>query len=88
MKKLKLLLFLAGSAVLFSGCPSMSNGELYGVQGREPWYTEDPYGMIYVPMGSYNMGPNDQDVSWAMTAEAKTVSIHPFCSRSTFPAGS
>ncbi|PLX03713.1 MAG: gliding motility-associated lipoprotein [Marinilabiliales bacterium] len=78
MKTLKFfslgLLFLS----LFNSCSNWGNGELIGVQNREPWYEPDPYGMIYVPMGSYNMGPNDQDVSWAMTAEAKTVSIHPF----------
>lgn len=78
MRILKLLFLGITAAVLFTGCPNYGNGELMGVQGREAWYTPDPFGMIYVPMGSYNMGPNDQDVSWAMTAEAKTVSIHPF----------
>ena len=29
-------------------------------------------------MGSYNMGPNDQDVPWAMTAVSKTVSVQAF----------
>ena len=34
--------------------------------------------MLFIPMGSYNMGPNDQDVPWAMTAQAKTVSVQAF----------
>jgi formylglycine-generating enzyme required for sulfatase activity len=76
MKKTILLIFIA--AVLFSGCGNWSNGELVGVQDRVVWYAPQPFGMVYVPMGSYNMGPNDQDVPFAMTAEHKTVSIHPF----------
>ena len=39
---------------------------------------EDPYGMLYIPMGSYNMGPSDQDVPYALTTQAKTVSVQAF----------
>jgi gliding motility-associated lipoprotein GldK len=34
--------------------------------------------MLFIPMGSYNMGPSDQDVPWAMTTQAKTVSVQAF----------
>ncbi len=53
-------------------------GELTGVPNRKEWFEPDPYGMVFVPMGSYNMGPNDQDVPFAMTTQSKTVSIDPF----------
>lgn len=78
---MKNVLLIVGSTLLlfgFYGCSNMGNGELIGVQDRELWYEPQPYGMLFIPMGSYNMGPDDQDVPWAMTAETKTVSIPPF----------
>jgi formylglycine-generating enzyme len=70
---------LLWSSLLFvaAGC-NKGNGELIGVQGREPWYQPDPYGMLYIPMGSYNMGPSDQDVPYAHTTKSKTVSVQAF----------
>lgn len=76
MKKVKfLILFLA---VLASSCGNYGNGELTGVPDRERWFTTDPYGMKFIKMGTYTMGDNDQDVPWAMTSPARTVSIAPF----------
>jgi len=60
------------------GCKSNKQGELIGVQGRDVWYQPDPYGTLYIPMGSFNMGPSDQDVSFAQTSQAKTVSVQAF----------
>jgi len=71
------VIFLIGSLILFNGCMT-NNGELIGVQNREAWYEPQPYGMLFIQQGSYNMGPNDQDVFWAMTAETKTVSVNSF----------
>ncbi|MCC7333117.1 MAG: SUMF1/EgtB/PvdO family nonheme iron enzyme [Flavobacteriales bacterium] len=73
---MKRIIFVLSIAVLYS-C-SKGNGELIGVQGREEWYQPDPYGMLFIPMGSYNMGPSDQDVPYAMTAQSKTVSVQAF----------
>ncbi|RMG78963.1 MAG: gliding motility-associated lipoprotein [Bacteroidetes bacterium] len=53
-------------------------GQLIGVHPRDIWYQPDPYGMLYLPMGSYNMGPSDQDVPYAHTTKAKTVSVQAF----------
>ncbi|MCB0430260.1 MAG: SUMF1/EgtB/PvdO family nonheme iron enzyme [Flavobacteriales bacterium] len=67
------LAFLAG------GCGGYyDNGELTGVLGRPKWYMDDPYGTIYIPMGSYNMGPSDQEVPYAQTAHSKTVSVQAY----------
>ncbi len=64
-----------GAAVMLSSCGNDGNGYLTGVQGRENWFQEDPYGMVYIPMGSFNMGPSDQDVTFGVTAQSKTVSL-------------
>lgn len=76
MKRVLIFMTILTIAVLYS-C-SKGNGELIGVQGREEWYQPDPFGMLFIPMGSYNMGPSDQDVPYALTAQSKTVSVQAF----------
>ena len=74
----KLLLVCAAIAMVASSCTNSGNGQVVGVQGRVLWYQPDPYGMLYLPMGSYNMGLNDQDAPYAHTTKAKTVSVQAF----------
>lgn len=79
MKKLFSLGF-AMALFIISSCSSGSkSGELEGVQGRPKATGEaDPFGMVFIPQGSYNMGGNDQDVAWAQTSVTKTVTVDPF----------
>lgn len=75
---MKKLLFL-GSVVSVLGTSCTKNtGELVGVQPRPEWYDVDPYGMLYVPMGSYNMGPSDEDIPYSQNSKSKTVSVQAF----------
>ena len=73
-------LVLAYSIVLLilTGCGGGSKGELTGVLHREKWYQADPFGMVFIPSGSYTMGPSDQDVPYAITSQGKTVTIPAF----------
>ena len=73
----KKLLSIFGIATIVA-CSSSDHGELVGRQDRPEWYPSEPYGMVYIPQGSYNMGNYEQDVPYAMTAPAKTVSIPSF----------
>lgn len=75
---MKRILFFISVAALASGCGRYGNGQLMGVQGREDWYQEDPYGMLNIPMGSFQMGASDQDVPYAMTNPSRTVSVQSF----------
>ncbi|HAN17882.1 MAG: gliding motility-associated lipoprotein [Bacteroidetes bacterium GWC2_33_15] len=75
---MKKLLVLGILMVVSFSCSKFNNGELTGVQGRKGWFEPQPYGMAFVPMGSFNMGPSDQDVTWAMTSYSKTVSVDAF----------
>lgn len=75
MKKLLVVGVLL--AISFS-CSNYNAGELTGVQGRKGWFESEPYGMVFVPMGSFTMGPSDQDVAWAMNSFTKTVSVDAF----------
>ncbi len=73
----KLIIMVLGIAFL-GACNSNDHGELVGVQDRPEWYPFEPYGMVYIPQGSYNMGTADQDVPNGLTAPSKTVSVPPF----------
>lgn len=73
----KIVLFFS-IALLFSSCKNSGNGELIGVQGRDGFYQATPYGMLFIPAGSYQMGPSDQDVPYSMTAQQKTVTVQAF----------
>ena len=71
-----LSLFIIGA--LLSACGGSGNGELIGVQKRQVWNPTDPYGMVFIPQGSYTMGPSDQDVPFANVSQSKTVSVGAF----------
>ncbi|NQY11974.1 MAG: SUMF1/EgtB/PvdO family nonheme iron enzyme [Flavobacteriales bacterium] len=70
-------IFLLGVVAIFSACAG-GNGELIGVQGREIWFEPVPYGMLYIPAGSFTMGPSDQDVPFANQSQSKTVTLPAF----------
>ena len=74
MKRVGIIMLIAG--ILIS-C-NAGNGELIGVQGREPWYQPDPFGMLFIPMGSYTQGEDDQDVARSFTSQKRTVSVQAF----------
>ncbi|MCT4646883.1 MAG: SUMF1/EgtB/PvdO family nonheme iron enzyme [Carboxylicivirga sp.] len=63
---------------ILTGCGQSSGGELTGVARRASFYEPDPFGMLFIPQGSFNMGPNDMDVANTMTAQSKTVSVRNF----------
>ena len=75
---MKKIILLISVAALLSACGGSSNGELIGVQDRKGWNPTDPYGMVFIPQGSYNIGPSDQDVPFANVSQAKTVSVGAF----------
>lgn len=76
---MKKIIYLVVVISVFVSCKSKGpQGELVGVPDRKEFYEPEPYGMTYIPMGSYTMGPNDEDIAFAITAQAKTVSVDPF----------
>lgn len=70
--------FYAAAAMLITGCSGTNNGELVGVERGAQFYEPDPYGMVFVPQGSFNMGQNEQDVASLTNALTKTVSVSAF----------
>ena len=77
--KMRKIFYFISIAFLLGSCASSGgNGELVGVLGRPVWYQTDPYGMLYIPAGAFNMGQSDQDVPLTHYNETKTVSVNAF----------
>ncbi|MCE1167471.1 MAG: SUMF1/EgtB/PvdO family nonheme iron enzyme [Sphingobacteriia bacterium] len=73
----RLLLFVL-VAIIATSCSNSGNGELTGVPDRPNFYQPDPYGMVFIPLGSFTMGGGDQDVPYAQLAGPKVVSVTSF----------
>jgi formylglycine-generating enzyme len=77
MKKLISLGFIL-TVILLGSCSNYRSGELTGVQGRSRYFEPDPFGMVFIPQGSFTMGINDQSVPWAQNDYTRTVTVDPF----------
>jgi formylglycine-generating enzyme len=72
--------------ILSASCKSLgkkssslpNDGQLHGVSPGNKYNMTKPPGMIYVPAGTFHMGPSDEDVNYAYTARNKQVSISGF----------
>lgn len=76
MKKLLVLSFIV---LLFLSCSNTNQGELVGTRKKSRvFHHSEPYGMVFVPMGSYTMGVGGVDIKYSNTAQPKTVSVSAF----------
>lgn len=79
MKKIVASCSILALMITINSCSSYKDsGELTGVPGRPKFYEPDPYGMVFIPQGSFTMGNNDQDVAWAQSTFSKVVTVDPF----------
>jgi gliding motility-associated lipoprotein GldK len=76
---------LAVTAVVLSGCGKFGkskgqpdDGQLHGVAPGGRYIMTKPPGMVYVPPGTFHMGPSDEDINYTFTARNKQVSISGF----------
>ncbi|MDQ6843685.1 MAG: SUMF1/EgtB/PvdO family nonheme iron enzyme [Bacteroidota bacterium] len=85
--KNKLFISLAAFAVFaVTGCgksgkskgPKNDYGQLVGAAPATRYTLPKPPGMVYIPPGTFHMGPSDEDVNYAFTARNKQVSISGF----------
>lgn len=76
--KMKKLILLLAVIAMFYSCRNTGQGQLTGVRDRPDFYPQRPFGMMFIPMGSYTMGNSDQDVPYSQLAPGRTVSVQSF----------
>ncbi len=85
MKNLSTLVTLA-ALIAAAGCGKIGkshkglpdDGQLHGVAPASSYNLSKPLGMVYIPPGTFHMGPSDEDVNFAFTARNRQTSISGF----------
>ena len=76
---MKRLLVLSLVVLTLVGCSNTHPGELVGVRKKTKHFEHsDPYGMVFVPMGSFTMGVGGQDITSGYTVQPRTISVSAF----------
>src|ERR1044072_968053 len=86
MKNLSVLTALVAMLIATAGCGKLggkskglkNDGQLWGVAPSNKYNLTRPNGMVYIPPGTFHMGPSDEDVNYAYTARNKQISINGF----------
>ena len=79
MKNLSAILILA-IAVSAIGCGKLkksskglpSDGQLHGVAPGSKYNLTKPPGMVYIPPGTFHMGPSDEDINYRIYRKEQT----------------
>ncbi len=85
MKNLSTLMTLS-ALIAVAGCGKIGkshkglpdDGQLHGVAPASSYNLAKPLGMVYIPPGTFHMGPSDEDVNFAFTARNRQTSISGF----------
>jgi len=75
---MKRLSFLFIIWIVISSCSNTGNGELTGVQKRPKFHQPDPYGMAFIPLGSFIMGVGEEDIPYTQMNNPKRVTVSSF----------
>ncbi len=64
---------------IFASCSNSNTGELVGTRPNvKPFYQPHPYGMVFIPQGSFTMGAGAEDITHGHLIQPKTVSVSGF----------
>jgi sulfatase modifying factor 1 len=77
MRRIYFIALVALAAISSSCNNKRLSGELTGVRGKT-FKSTVPYGMVYVPAGTFIMGQTDQDITFAQTAQNRQVTVQAF----------
>jgi len=90
MKNLYYSLFAAACMLMLSSCGIFgkkssskgstlpNDGMVHGIAPGNRYVLPKPPGMVYVPQGTFHMGPSDEDPAYAFSARNRAVSISGF----------
>lgn len=54
------------------------DGQVHGIAPGSRYVLPKPFGMVYVPQGTFHMGPSDEDPAYAFSARNRSMSISGF----------
>ncbi len=64
---------------IFASCSKSNTGELVGTHSdTKPFYQPKPYGMVFIPQGSFTMGAGAEDITHGHLIQPKTISVSGF----------
>jgi len=76
---------IALMAVVLASCGKLKSskglpkdGQLHGVAPGGKYILPKPPGMVYIPQGTFHMGPSDEDINYAFTARNRQITISGF----------
>ena len=55
-----------------------NDGQVHGIAPGNKYILPKPPGMVYIPQGTFHMGPSDEDPAYAFSARNRSVSISGF----------
>ena len=55
-----------------------NDGQVHGIAPGNKYTLPKPPGMVYIPQGTFHMGPSDEDPAFAFSARNRSVSISGF----------
>ncbi len=55
-----------------------NDGQLYGIAPGSKYILPKPIGMVFIPQGTFHMGPSDEDPAFAFSARNRNISINGF----------
>jgi gliding motility-associated lipoprotein GldK len=74
-----IMLSSCGSGSKGKGGSSLPNdGQVHGIAPGNRYSMPKPPGMVYIPQGTFHMGPSDEDPAYAFSARNRSVSISGF----------
>jgi formylglycine-generating enzyme required for sulfatase activity len=76
------ILMLSGCGILGKkdkkGSALPNDGQVHGIAPGSRYVLPKPPGMVYVPQGTFHMGPSDEDPAYAFSSRNRSVSISGF----------
>lgn len=79
MKKITLFSLILTAVFMLQSCKGgRDDGQLVGVFDRPSWKGINPFGMVYIPSGTFHIGGGDQDISGLYLQRPKSISIQGF----------
>ncbi len=85
LKNLEFSFFAIVFIIVFTSCGILgkknktvglpNDGQLYGVSAGSKYVLPKPPGMVYIPQGTFHMGPSDEDPAYAYSVRNRAASI-------------